>query len=186
MVSGDDLPGFKGVEGCGGAGGGRGCRPTEGVKDERFVLRIPKLGMPRTLFQPLVFQKPVPNKEPCPLTPGKSSILSSQEPSSSAIPSVSWTSEHKAPQQAWPSLSFALFLVLVLLVTSAIILLALQRHHRRLNQGKAVQHLYPSLVCSDLDTHTRFLHSSSPASLETSEARDIWKEVSLSPLLGRG
>ncbi|XDA83285.1 IGF-like family receptor 1 [Ovis aries] len=130
-------------------------------------------------------EKPVPNKEPCPLTPGKSSILSSQEPSSSAIPSVSWTSEHKAPQQAWPSLSFALFLVLVLLVTSAIILLALQRHHRRLNQGKAVQHLYPSLVCSDLDTHTRFLHSSSPASLETSEARDIWKEVSLSPLLGR-
>lgn len=150
------------------------------------MLRIHKLGMPRTLFQPLVFQKPVPNKEPCPLTPGKSSILSSQEPSSPAIPSVSWTSEHKAPQQAWPSLSFALFLVLVLLVTSAIILLALQRHHRRLNQGKAVQHPYPSLVCSDLDTHTHFLHSSSPASLETSEARDSWKEVSLSPLLGRG
>ena len=162
------------------------CLGLKESRVERFVLRIHKLGMPRTLFQPLVFQKPVPNKEPCPLTPGKSSILSSQEPSSPAIPSVSWTSEHKAPQQAWPSLSFALFLVLVLLVTSAIILLALQRHHRRLNQGKAVQHPYPSLVCSDLDTHTHFLHSSSPASLETSEARDSWKEVSLSPLLGRG
>lgn len=142
--------------------------------------------MPRTLFQPLVFQKPVPNKEPCLLTPGKSSVLSSQEPSSPAVPSVLWTSEHKAPQQALPSLSFALFLVLVLLVISVIILLTLQRHHRRLDQGKAVEHPYPSLVCTDLDTHTRFLHSSSPASLETSEARDSWKEVSLPPLLGRG
>ncbi|XP_036688862.1 IGF-like family receptor 1 isoform X1 [Balaenoptera musculus] len=132
-------------------------------------------------------QKPVPNKEPCPLTRGKLSVLSSQEPSSPAIPSLPWTSEHKVPQQAWPSWSFDLSLVLVLLVTSAVILLlALQRHRRRHHQGKAVQHPYPGLVCNDLNTHILFsLHSSPPGSLEASEAGYSGKEVPLPPLLGR-
>ncbi|KAB1273976.1 IGF-like family receptor 1 [Camelus dromedarius] len=130
-------------------------------------------------------EKPVPNKEPCPLTPGKPSILGSQEPGSSAIPRLLWTTEQKVPQQAWPILSFALSLVLVLIVTSAmILLLALQRHRSRRHQGKAVQHPNPGLVCSD-NTHTLFLHSSSPGSLEDSEAGDSWKEVSLPLLLGK-
>lgn len=129
-------------------------------------------------------EKPVPNKEPCPLTPGKPSILGSQEPGSSAIPRLLWTTEQKVPQQAWPILSFALSLVLVLIVTSAMILLALQRHRSRRHQGKAVQHPNPGLVCSD-NTHTLFLHSSSPGSLEDSEAGDSWKEVSLPLLLGK-
>nr|XP_030730590.1 IGF-like family receptor 1 isoform X5 [Globicephala melas] len=131
--------------------------------------------------------RPVPNKEPCPLTRGKLSVLSSQEPSLPAISSLLWTSEHKVPQQAWPSWSFDLSLVLVLLMTSAeILLLALQRHRRRHHQGKAVQHPYPGLVCNDLNIHTLFsLHLSPPGSLEASEAGDSGKEVPLPPLLGR-
>ncbi|XP_030730586.1 IGF-like family receptor 1 isoform X1 [Globicephala melas] len=132
-------------------------------------------------------RQPVPNKEPCPLTRGKLSVLSSQEPSLPAISSLLWTSEHKVPQQAWPSWSFDLSLVLVLLMTSAeILLLALQRHRRRHHQGKAVQHPYPGLVCNDLNIHTLFsLHLSPPGSLEASEAGDSGKEVPLPPLLGR-
>ncbi|XP_058386874.1 IGF-like family receptor 1 [Diceros bicornis minor] len=129
-------------------------------------------------------EKPVPTKELCLLTPGKPSVLSSQEPSSPAISSHPWTSERNVPQQALPS--FALPLVMVLLLTStAILLLALQRHCRR-RQGKARLHPYPGLVCSDPTTHTlSSLHSSSPGSLEASEAGDSWKRVSLLPLLGR-
>ncbi|XP_057568489.1 IGF-like family receptor 1 isoform X2 [Hippopotamus amphibius kiboko] len=132
-------------------------------------------------------REPVPSKEPCPLPPGKLSVLSSQKPSTPPILSLPWTSEHKVPQQAWPSLNFTLSLVLVLLVTSAIILLlALQRHRCHHHQGKAVQHPYPGLVCNDLNAHTLFsLHSSSPGSLEASEAGDSCKEVSLPLLLGR-
>lgn len=136
-------------------------------------------------FTPTYLQRSVPPKEPCPLNTGKPSVLSSQEPSPSAISTVRWTSEHNVTQQAL--LNFALpvvlvLLVLVLLVTSAVILLLAQRCHR---QAKGL-HPYPGLVCGDTNTHTLFsLHSSSPGSLEASEA-GVSRKVALVPLLGRG
>ncbi|XP_045438474.1 IGF-like family receptor 1 isoform X3 [Pipistrellus kuhlii] len=72
-------------------------------------------------------EEPAPPKEPCPLKFETPSVPSSQETSSPAISSPSRTSEYTVPQQAL--LTFALPLVLVLLVTSAAILLfTLQRH----------------------------------------------------------
>lgn len=65
-------------------------------------------------------------------------------------------------------LTFTLPLVLVLLMTSAAILLfALQR--------RSPYHPYPGLLCSDSNT--------SQGPLETSKTGDSWK-VSLLPLLG--
>lgn len=125
-------------------------------------------------------EKPVPPKEPCPLKSGKPS---SQEPSPSAISSLSWTSEH-ITQQPLPNFALPAVLVLavlVLLVTSAVILLLAQQCHRR---AKVVLHPHSGLVCGDTNIHTVFsLPSSSPGSLEASEAGN--KEVSLVPLLGR-
>ncbi|XP_054567243.1 IGF-like family receptor 1 isoform X1 [Eptesicus fuscus] len=70
-------------------------------------------------------EKPAPSKAPCPLKRETTSVPSSQT-TSPAISSTSRTSEHTVP---WQALIFALPLVLVLLVTSAAILLfALQRH----------------------------------------------------------
>lgn len=127
-------------------------------------------------------EKPVPPKEPCPLKSGKPRVYSSQEPSPSAISSVSWTPERNVTQQALPNFALPVVLVLmvlVLLVTSAVILLLAQRCHRRAK----VLHPYPGLVCGDTNIHTVFsLPSSSPGSLEASDAGD---KVSLVPLLGR-
>lgn len=122
------------------------------------------------------FQKPVPPKEPCPSKPETLSISTSQGPSSLAISSPL----HTIPRQALPP--YAIPLVLFLLVTSAVILLSLQRlcNRRRWN----AVHLYPGLTCADSNTHTFFLNSS-PGSLEASEAGDS-RKVSLLPLLGRG
>ncbi|XP_054445014.1 IGF-like family receptor 1 [Pteronotus mesoamericanus] len=101
-------------------------------------------------------EKPVPTKEPCPLKPEISSVLSSREPSSPATSSPLWTSEHTVPWQAL--LTVALPLVLVLLVTSAAILWFTQQKHSPYRHGKAI-HPYP---CSDPST--------SPHSQEPSEA----------------
>ncbi|KAF0876387.1 IGF-like family receptor 1 [Crocuta crocuta] len=121
-------------------------------------------------------EKPVPPKEPCPLESGKPGVFNSQEPSPSAISSLSRTPERNVTQQALPNLALPvlLVLVLVLLVTSAVGLLAQQCHRR----AQVVLHPYPGLVCGDTNIHTVFLPSSSPGSPEASE-------VSLVPLLGR-
>lgn len=132
-------------------------------------------------FTPAYLQRSVPPKEPCPLNTGKPSVLSSQEPSPSATSSVRWTSEHNVTQQALPNFALVLvLLVLVLLVTSAVILLLAQRCHL---QAKGL-HPYLGLVCGDTNTHTLFSHSSSPGSLEASEA-GVSRKVALFPLLGR-
>ncbi|XP_046537194.1 IGF-like family receptor 1 isoform X1 [Equus quagga] len=124
-------------------------------------------------------EKPVPTKELC-----RPSVLSSQEPSSPATSSLPGTSERNVPQQALPS--FALPLVLVLLLTSTVmLLLALRRHCRRRGQGKAGLHTYPASACGDPNTQGLTSLESSPGSLEASEAGHSWKEVSLLPLLGR-
>uniref|UniRef100_A0A673VM93 IGF-like family receptor 1 n=2 Tax=Suricata suricatta TaxID=37032 RepID=A0A673VM93_SURSU len=124
-------------------------------------------------------EKPVPPKEPCPLKSGKPEVFSSQEPSPSAISSLSWTPEHNVTRQALPNFALPVVLVLmglVLLVTSAVILLLAQQCHRR---AKVVLHPYPGLVCGDTNISTVLsLPSSSPGSLEASE-------VSLVPLLGK-
>ncbi|XP_022259959.2 IGF-like family receptor 1 isoform X1 [Canis lupus familiaris] len=128
-------------------------------------------------------ERPVPPKEPCPLKSWKPEVFSSQEPSPSAISSLSWTSEHNVTRQALQTSAQAVVLVLsvlVLLVTSAAILLLAQQCRR---QAK-VLHPCPGLVCGDTNIHT-FLHSSSPGPLEAPEAGDSWKEVALVPLLGR-
>lgn len=131
-------------------------------------------------------QRSVPPKEPCPLKSGKPDVLSSQEPSPSPISSLSWTSEHSVTQQALPNFALPVvlvFAVLVLLVTSAMILLLAQRCHR---QAKVVLHPCPGVVCGDTNIHNVFFpHSSSPGSLEASEAGDSRKDVALVPLLGR-
>lgn len=72
-------------------------------------------------------EKPAPTKEPCPLKPETPSVLSSQETSSPAISSPPRTTEHTIHWQAL--LTFALPLVLVLLVTSAAILLFARKRH---------------------------------------------------------
>lgn len=118
-----------------------------------------------------------------PLKSWKPEVFSSQEPSPSAISSLSWTSEHNVTRQALQTSAQAVVLVLsvlVLLVTSAAILLLAQQCRR---QAK-VLHPCPGLVCGDTNIHT-FLHSSSPGPLEAPEAGDSWKEVALVPLLGR-
>lgn len=138
-------------------------------------------------FIPTYLQRSVPPKEPCPLKSGRPTVLSSQEPSPSAISSLSWTSERKVTQQALPNFALPVVLVLVvlvLLVTSAVILLLAQRCHR---QAKVVLHPYPGLVCGDTNIHTLFpAHSSSSGSREASEAGGPSKEVALVPLVGRG
>ncbi|XP_072607350.1 IGF-like family receptor 1 isoform X2 [Vulpes vulpes] len=128
-------------------------------------------------------ERPVPPKEPCPLKSWKPEVFSSQEPSPSAISSLSWTSERNVTRQALQTSAQPVVLVLsvlVLLVTSAAILLLAQQCRR---QAK-VLHPCPGLVCGDTNIHT-FLHSSSPGPLEAPEAGDSWKEVALVPLLGR-
>lgn len=105
-------------------------------------------------------QKRVPPKEPCLLKPETPSIPTSQEPSSLAISSPL----HTVLRQGL--LPYAMPLVLVLLVTSAVILLSLQRLCN-CSRWKAV-HLYPGLTCADSNTHTLFLNS--PGSLDASEA----------------
>lgn len=137
-------------------------------------------------FTPTCLQRPVPPKEPCPLKSWKPEVFSSQEPSPSAISSLSWTSERNVTltRQALQTSAQPVVLVLsvlVLLVTSAAILLLAQQCHR---QAK-VLHPCPGLVCGDTNIPT-FLHSSSPGPLEAPEAGDSWKEVALVPLLGRG
>ncbi|XP_016076443.1 PREDICTED: IGF-like family receptor 1 isoform X2 [Miniopterus natalensis] len=93
--------------------------------------------------QPRCRERPAPAKETCLLKPETTSILSSQEPSSPAISIPSPTSEHTVQWQAL--LIFTLPLVLVLLMTSAAILLfALQR--------RSPYHPYPGLLCSDSNT----------------------------------
>ncbi|XP_032697620.1 IGF-like family receptor 1 isoform X1 [Lontra canadensis] len=112
-------------------------------------------------------QRSIPPKEPCPLKSGKPDVLSSQDPSPSPISSLSWTSE-RSVTQVLPNFALPVvlvFMVLVLLVTSAVVLLVGQWCHR---QAKVVLH-----------------PSSSPGSLEASETGDSRKEVALVPLLGR-
>lgn len=98
-------------------------------------------------------QKPSSTKESSPLKPETLNVLSSQE----------------APEDTVPWQTFALPLVLVLLLTSAVILLfALQRH--------SLCHSNPGLAFRDSKT--------SRGALEASEEGDSW--VSLLPLLAGG
>uniref|UniRef100_A0A671F0I9 IGF-like family receptor 1 n=1 Tax=Rhinolophus ferrumequinum TaxID=59479 RepID=A0A671F0I9_RHIFE len=122
-------------------------------------------------------EKSVPTKEPCPLkleTPS----LNSQESSSPDIYSPEQTSEHNAPRQALPT--FALPLVLVLLLTSAAIFLFALQRHRRCRQGKVILHPYPGLACGDSNTHT-FSQSSPSGFKEASKAGNPRKVSASTP-----
>lgn len=113
-------------------------------------------------------EKSVPTKEPCPLkleTPS----LSSQEPSSPDIYSHEQTSEHNVPRQAL--LTFALPLVLVLLLTSAAIFLFALQRHRRCGQGKVIIHPYPGLAGGDSNTHT--FSQSSPSGFKEASKEEL-------------
>ncbi|XP_014440927.1 IGF-like family receptor 1 isoform X2 [Tupaia chinensis] len=134
--------------------------------NSRVTAPIPAGSLGRTLRR--CSERPVPTKESCPLTTGKTSFSSSPEPSSPA--SFSRTPEHNVLLQA-------LLVVLVLLVTLTVILLILWRHGCR-PKGNAVTLPYPAFVCRGPDTH------SSQGALEASEIGNSWK-VSLLPLLCR-
>ncbi|XP_008573911.1 PREDICTED: IGF-like family receptor 1 isoform X3 [Galeopterus variegatus] len=140
-----------GAELCSPCGSGAtALTPTEGRGRSRRRCREVLVGLRRAKG---LLERPVPTKKYCPLTSGKPSVPSSQEPSSPASSSLSWTSEHIS-RQALPS--FALPVVLLLLLTLAVILLLALRRH----------------LCL-------------PSALEASKTGNRWKEVSLLPLLSR-
>lgn len=111
-------------------------------------------------------EKSVPTKDPCPLMlETVSSTLSSQEASSPEIYSPKQIPEYTGPRQALPT--FVLPLVLVLLVTSAaILLLKVLQRHRCCRQKKAILHLSPALAWGNSHTPT----PSSPGPPKASEA----------------
>ncbi|XP_008573909.1 PREDICTED: IGF-like family receptor 1 isoform X1 [Galeopterus variegatus] len=169
-----------GAELCSPCGSGAtALTPTEGRGRSRRRCREVLVGLRRAKG---LLERPVPTKKYCPLTSGKPSVPSSQEPSSPASSSLSWTSEHIS-RQALPS--FALPVVLLLLLTLAVILLLALRRHLCLPSRKAVSLPYTGSVCGAPNTHSLSLHSLSPGALEASKTGNRWKEVSLLPLLSR-
>lgn len=68
-------------------------------------------------------------------------------------------------------LTFALPLVLVLLLTSAAIFLFALQRHRRCRQGKVIIHPYPGLACGDSNTHT--FSQSSPSGFKEASKEEL-------------
>ncbi|XP_074171918.1 IGF-like family receptor 1 isoform X2 [Rhinolophus sinicus] len=75
-------------------------------------------------------------------------------------------------------LTFALPLVLVLLLTSAAIFLFALQRHRRCRQGKVIIHPYPGLACGDSNTHT--FSQSSPSGFKEASKEGNSRKVSAS------